>query len=221
MRSSGSWSEAGAASAAAPALADVRVGGITRGSFILRGTLAAAAVYGAGAAAPFVRGAFAQSDASDSAILDFAFRLEALEAEFYDQALTKVPDLSASARGVVQDIRDHEHQHRDTLAETILQLGISNSPEPKVEFGDAFTSERRFLEVAKQLEETGVSAYNGAAPELFSRRILSVAGQIVQIEARHAAVIRDLLGEPITDGAFDKPLDESQVADRIRPFVKG
>jgi rubrerythrin len=206
---------------ALPALADVRVGGITRGSFILRGTLAAAAVYGAGAAAPFVRGALAQSDASDSAILDFALRLEALEAKFYDDALTQVPGMSSSVRGVVKQIRDHEHQHRETLAETILQLGISNSPPPKLDFGDAFSSERRFLDVAKQLEETGVSAYNGAIPQMFNTSILVVAAEIVQVEARHAAVIRDLLGEPIADGAFDKPLDESQVTDRVKPYITG
>jgi rubrerythrin len=204
---------------ALPALADVRVGGITRGSFILRGTLAAAAVYGAGAAAPFVRGALAQSDASDSAILDFALRLEALEAKFYDDALKQVPGMSSSVRGVVKQIRDHEHQHRETLAETILQLGISNSPPPKLDFGDAFSSERRFLDVAKQLEETGVSAYNGAIPQMYNASILAVAAQIVQVEARHAAVIRDLLGQPIADGAFDKPLDESQVTDRVKPYI--
>ena len=59
--------------------------------------------------------------------------------------------------------------------------------------------------MSKQLEDTGVAAYNGAAPELFSREILAIAGEIVQIEARHAAVVRDLLGQPIADGAFDKP----------------
>jgi rubrerythrin len=218
LRSSPSSSDAGLA---VPSLAGVRVHGITRGSFILRGTLAAAAVYGAGAAAPFVRGALAQSDASDSAILDFALRLEALEADFYDQALKQVPDMRGSVRRIVRDIRDHERQHEETVRETILQLGISNSPEPEVDFGDAFASERSFLELAKQFEETGVSAYNGAGPQIFSRRLLAVAGQIVQVEARHAAIIRDLLGEPITVGAFDKPLDESQVADRVKPYIKG
>jgi rubrerythrin len=206
---------------ALPALAGISVDGITRGSFILRGTLAAAAVYGAGAAAPFVRDALAQSDASDSAVLDFALRLETLEAKFYDEALPQVPGMSGTVRSIVKQLRDHEHQHRETIAETILQLGISNSPPPKLDFGDAFTSERRFLEVAKQLEDTGVAAYNGAGPELFSRRVLAVAAQIVQVEARHAAVIRDLLGEPIADGAFDKPLDESHVTDRVKPFITG
>src|SRR3954468_10294898 len=215
MSSSGISSEP----AAAVGLAGIRVEGITRGSFILRGTLAAAAVYGAGAATPFVRAALAQSDASDSAILDFALRLETLEANFYDKALEQVPDMSRRVRRVIQDVRDHEHQHAETLNETILQLGISASPPPKLDFDGSFASEQRFLEVAKQLEDTGVAAYNGAAPELFSRRLLAVAGSIVQVEARHAALIRDFLGEPITDGAFDKPLDEPHVNERVKGYI--
>src|SRR3954468_18190089 len=138
MSSSGISSEP----AAAVGLAGIRVEGITRGSFILRGTLAAAAVYGAGAATPFVRAALAQSDASDSAILDFALRLETLEANFYDKALEQVPDMSLATRHIAQDIRDHEHQHEATLRETILQLGIQSSRPPRLEFGDTFAGEQ-------------------------------------------------------------------------------
>jgi Ferritin-like domain len=204
-----------------PGLGGIRVGGLTRGSFILRGALAAAAMYGAGAATPFVRDALAQSDASDSAILDFALRLEILEAKFYDEALVKVPDMSSALRHVIQDVRDHEHQHASTINETILQLGISTSQPPKIDFGDAFTDQARFLAVAKGLEDTGVAAYNGATPKLFAATIVALVGTIVQVEARHAALIRDFLGEPIADGAFDKPLDESQVTQRVKPFITG
>jgi hypothetical protein len=202
-------------------LADVRVDGITRGSFILRGALASAAVYGAGAVGPFVRGALAQSDATDAGILDFALRLEALEAAFYDEALKQVPGMSSAVRSVTKTLRDHEHEHRVTIAETILQLGISNSPPPKLQFGDAFASEARFLEVSQMLEDTGVAAYNGAGPLVFSRRVLAVAGQIVQVEARHAAVVRDLRGQPISDGAFDKGEKAAQIAQKVKPFIKG
>src|SRR3954447_21512552 len=213
MRSSRSSSEP------APALAGIQVGGITRGSFILRGALAVAAV--SGAVTPFVRAAFAQSDATDSAILDFALRLEIVEAKFYDEALVKVPDMSSSLRHVIQDVRDHEHQHQETLNETILQLGISTSQPPKVEFGDAFTDQARFLAAAKGLEDTSVAAYNGATPQLFAATMTALVGTIPQVEARHAALIRDFLGEPITDNAFEKPLDESQVTDRVKPFITG
>jgi hypothetical protein len=47
-----------------------------------------------------------------------------------------------------------------------------------------------------------------------------VIATIGQIEARHAAVVRDLLGKPITDGAFDKPRTEAEVAGALRPYLK-
>jgi hypothetical protein len=211
MRSSPSSSDA---------LAGVRVDGMTRGAFVLRGALATAAVYGAGSVAPFVQSAFAQSDASDSAVLDFALRLEILEENFYKQALEQVPGMSASVRRVARVLHDHEHQHSIGIAEVIRQLGIKASSAPKLEFGDSFASEARFLEVAQQLEDTGVAAYNGAAPEIFSSRVLALAGSVVQVEARHASTIRDLRGQPISDGAFDKPLDGAHVAERVKPFIK-
>jgi rubrerythrin len=193
---------------------------MTRGAFILRGALATAAASGAGAVAPFVSRALAQSDATDAAILDFALRLEALEAGFYDAALDQVPDLSADVRRVVQTLRTHEHEHRRVIASTVLQFGIKNSPPPKLEFGDAFSSESRFLEVAQQLEDTGVGAYNGALPELFARTVIRVVGSIVNVEARHAATIRQLRGEPIAAAAFEAPLKEEQVAQKISAYVK-
>jgi hypothetical protein len=43
------------------------------------------------------------------------------------------------------------------------------------------------------LEDTGVSAFNGAGPLLTSGDFLGFAGKIVSVEARHAAYIRDLI----------------------------
>ena len=65
-----------------------------------------------------------------------------------------------------------------------------------------------------------MSAYNGAAPMIESTDVLAAAGSIVQIEARHAAAIRLLNGQPITDGGFDKPLEQQAVLDAVKPFVK-
>lgn len=200
---------------------ELNLEGITRGSFILRSALAAASVYGAGTVGPLVRDALAQSDASDALLLDFAFRLEGLEAAFYDEALKQVPGMSSTVRSLVTEFRDHEHEHRRTIEQTILQLGIHASVLPKFDFGNSFSSQARFLEVAQGLEDTGVSAYNGVATEIFSRSILVVAGSIVAIEARHSAVIRDLRGQPITLGAFDKPERPKQVAQKVKPYIHG
>jgi ferritin-like protein len=89
-----------------------------------------------------------------------------------------------------------------------------------VDFGDAFSSQNRFLALAQTFEDTGVSAYNGAAPMIESTDVLAAAGSIVQIEARRAAAIRSLNGAPIADGGFDKALEMQEVLDAVQPFVK-
>ena len=71
------------------------------------------------------------------------------------------------------------------------------------------------------LENTGVGAYNGAGPSLKSKALLSAAGEIVQIEARHAATIAVLTGKSITpNGAFDKALTTKQVLAAAGPLIK-
>ena len=65
-----------------------------------------------------------------------------------------------------------------------------------------------------------MSAYNGAAPMIESAEVLGAAGSIVQVEARHAAAIRSLNGQPIADSGFDKPLEMQAVLDAVQPFVK-
>jgi hypothetical protein len=48
-----------------------------------------------------------------------------------------------------------------------------------------------------------------------------MAGSIVQVEARHAAVVADLRGQPIAPGPFEPALKPEQVAQRVKPYVKG
>ena len=54
------------------------------------------------------------------------------------------------------------------------------------------------LATAKAFEDLGVSAYNGAGGLITSADYLTLAGKIVSVEARHAALIRDL----ISPGSF-------------------
>ncbi|MGH2804431.1 MAG: ferritin-like domain-containing protein, partial [Thermoleophilaceae bacterium] len=79
---------------------------------------------------------------------------------------------------------------------------------------------KSFLKLAQTFEDTGVSAYNGAAPAIESTDVLAAAGSIVQVEARHAAAIRALNGNPITEGGFDEALEMQEVLDAVQPFVK-
>jgi hypothetical protein len=204
---------------AAPELAAIDVQGVNRQSFILRGAVAAGSVYGLAAVGPFVREAIAQDGAGDVEILNFALTLEYLEAAYYTQGLKRA-GLSGDAKALATEIRDNENEHVTALMSTIKDLGGTPVKAPRVDFGGAFANQKAFLKLAQTFEDTGVSAYNGAAPMIQSPDVLGAAGSIVQIEARHAAAIRSLNGQPISDSGFDQALEMQAVLDAVKPFVK-
>jgi len=203
---------------ASPELGAVEVHGINRASFILRGALAAGAVYGAGAVAPFVSNAFAATATSDLDILNFALTLEYLETDFY-KVKGKSVRLSGQAKALASSFGDEEAEHVAALTKAITSGG--GNPVKKPMFDFPVTNQASFLKLAYVLENTGVGAYNGAGPSLTDKALLAAAGSIVQIEARHAASIAVLTGMSITpNGAFDKPLSMKQVLAKAGPLIK-
>jgi rubrerythrin len=205
---------------AAPALAAIEVEeSFSRSALLVRGALAAGALYGATAVTPLIRKAFAKGSTGDIDILNFALTLEYLEAAFYAEA-ARVQGLSSEVAGYVKTFGDEEQEHVDALRATIRDLGGMPVEAPGVDFGDAFSSADKFIALAITLEDTGVSAYNGAAPMIDSKDLLATAGGIVQVEARHAAAIRYAAGEDPAPEAFDPTLTEDEVLAAVQPFVK-
>ena len=204
-----------------PDLRSIDVRGMTRGAFVLRGTLAAAAVGGTSAVGPFVASALAQTDAGDIDILNFALTLEHLEATFYARALEEVPGLGGKALALTRQLRDDEAAHVKQLTTTIRRLGGRPAAKPRVDFGDAFASVPSYLKLATTFEDTGVSAYNGAAPKIRSIEILEAAGSIVQVEARHAALIRLRRGEMPAPRPFDVASGRDAVLAAVDGFIRG
>jgi hypothetical protein len=88
-----------------------------------------------------------------------------------------------------------------------------------VSFGGAFASKDAFLKTANVFEDTGVSAYNGAAPGIQSVAILAAAGSIVQVEARHSSLIRLQRGAQPAPLAFDKASTKAAVLKAVTPFI--
>jgi rubrerythrin len=200
-----------------PELANLEVHGTTRVQFLTRATLAAGAVYGAGAVTPFVRSAMAKS--SDADVLNFALTLEYLEAGFYTAAVKQTKGLSSDVTKLAKELRDNEQAHVDALRTAIKGAGARPVAQPQADFGNAFSSEATFLKTANTLEETGVSAYNGAAPMISSTDVLAAAGSIVQVEARHAALIRLARNRPPAPNAFDMASTKAQVLAAVKPFL--
>lgn len=199
---------------AIPELEGVEIHGTTRGAFLLRATLAAGAVYGAGAVAPFVKQAMAQG--GDVDIVNYALTLELLETAFYKKGESL--GLSGDVKKLASQFGKDEAEHVDALTATVKKLG--GKPPKKPTFTFPVKDEKSFLKLAVTLEDTGVSAYNGAAPMIKSKEVLAAAGTIVQIEGRHAAAIRLAAGEDPAPEAFDKALEMQAVLDAVKPFIK-
>lgn len=203
-----------------PELADVQVVAdsedLSRSDVILKGALAAGAVYGTFMIGPFVRRALAMSGGSDVDILNFALTLEYLESSFYEEAKMRA-GASGELKSLIGLLADDEKQHVEALTATIEQLGGKPVAEPKFDF--PYSDTAGFLKLAQTFEDTGVSAYNGAGPAIESKEVLGAAGSIVQVEARHAAAIRLQNGEEPSPEAFDPTLTEAQVLKAVKPFI--
>jgi rubrerythrin len=203
-----------------PELAAVRIDedseDLSRSEVLLKGALAAGAVYGTLAVGPFVRKALAMTGSSDVDILNFALTLEYLESKFYEEAKSRAK-ASGELKSLVNLLAEDEKQHVEALTATIKQLGGKPVAEPKFDF--PYSGTGGFLKLAQTFEDTGVSAYNGAAPMIKSKEVLAAAGGIVQVEARHAAAIRLQNKEEPAPEAFDPPLDEKQVLKAVEPFL--
>ncbi|MBC7651804.1 MAG: ferritin-like domain-containing protein [Deinococcales bacterium] len=140
----------------------------------------------------------------DIGILNYAYALEQLEAAFYIQ-VTKTPysGITAQETSYLTDIREHEVVHREFFKVALGSNAIGNlTPNfSAINFG----SRASVLGAAKAFEDLGVSAYNGAGQLIVDPNYLLIAGKIVSVEARHAALIRDL----ISNGTFADDLDSN------------
>lgn len=146
----------------------------------------------------------------DVGILNYAYALEQLEAAFYLQVVaTPYSGISALELEYMTDIKNHEVAHREFFKAAITAAAPTMIiPSLSVDFSSInFTSRSSVLAAAMAFEDLGVTAYNGAG-QLISTTgngptYLTLAGKIVSVEARHAALIRDL----ISNGTFADSTD--------------
>lgn len=128
----------------------------------------------------------------DIGILNYAYALEQLEAAFYTQVVAHMYTGATNDEiSLLTDIRDHEVAHREFFKAALSSSAIITLT-PNFASID-FTSRASVLGAAKAFEDLGVSAYNGAGYLIQNVNYLALAGKIVSVEARHAALIRDLI----------------------------
>ena len=148
----------------------------------------------------------------DTGILNYAYALEQLEAAFYTEVVAKSLGMfSQTEQQIMQDLKGHEGIHRDFLK---AALGSAAIQDLEVNFSSIdFTDKNSVLTTARTFEDLGVAAYNGAGRYLEDAGFLTLAGKIVSVEARHAAVIRDL----ISNGTFSDTADANGLDPAMMP----
>jgi len=158
-------------------------------------------------------------------VLNYALTLEHLEATFYRQALQTFSEqdvinagYSAQVRQYISMIASQEATHVSTLTSVIQSECGTPVAECTYSFGygNNFTT---FLKVASALENTGVSAYDGAAQLITNKDYLTAAATIATVEGRHAAYLNFLIGLAPFPQAFDTPLNMTQVFAIAGPFI--
>ena len=176
-------------------------------------------LFSAAGAAAAVAASSGQANAqaiTDTDILNFALNLEYLEAEFYTVATTgktieqvgigvtgtgtsgptyggKMVALNNSlvfTQRIALEIADDERKHVQLLRSALGSAAIAKPEINLNALGAGFNGQGDFLQVARALEDVGVTAYAGAAPLITSKAILARAARILGTEAEHAGNIR-------------------------------
>ena len=158
-------------------------------------------------------------------VLNYALTLEHLEHAFYRNGLEEFTAEDFTAAGYsanVYDyfgmIRDHEREHVDTIMKVITDLGGEPVAEAEYDFG--YSDLAGFVGVAQVLENTGVSAYQGAAQFLIDEdELLTAALTIHGVEARHSAYLNGLQGESPFPDAVNPTLTPDEVLAAAGPFI--
>jgi hypothetical protein len=138
-------------------------------------------------------------------------------------ATTSTPTTSASTASATPStttsasIRDHEGAHVETLTAVITDLGGEPVEEAAYDFG--VTDAATFLATAAPREHRRLRLRR-AGQFLEDPGLLTAAGTIVAVEARHASYLNLITGEIPFPAAFETPLTTEEVLEIAGPFIQ-
>ncbi len=202
--------------------------GIDRRDLLRKGALGAGGLVAGGAFFGVLSPAEARisskrSKRNDVKILQFAMTLELLEAAFYRQArANNAAGDDAQLARFTQVVSGHEDDHVTFLRNSLGRKRVTGL---SFDFGDAVKNRDTFRKTAQVLEDTGVQAYLGQVVNVAQGPVLTAAGTIATVEARHASWIRFLNGggQPAAKASsvpaprtFDRPASERAILRAVK-----
>jgi hypothetical protein len=166
--------------------------------------------------AEMMGGGTEQFGKGDLGIVNYALTLEYLEAAFYED-VAKSGLFKGEELALLKTFGENEAAHVAALEQTANKLGKA-AKAPKTEF--PLDDAESVAMLAATVENLGAAAYLGQAANIESEEVLAAALAIHSVEARHAAVLNTLVGEPITpDGAFAVPASADEVLPQVMDFI--
>jgi hypothetical protein len=165
----------------------------------------------------------------DIGILNYAYALEQLESAFYARVIAEpFGGMTDEEKALLTDIAYHEIIHREFFKKALGSAAIKGlTPNfSAINFADR----NSVLATAKTFEDTGVAAYNGAGNLLSDPKFLLVAGKIVSVEARHAAILTNMIkmysaesvGADVIDttNGLDLAKKPAMILPAVAPFIQ-
>jgi len=162
----------------------------------------------------------AENKINEQDVLNFALNLEYLEAEFYTYAVTgksittfgtgikrranganptdggytvggkQITFSDNLVRDMAAEIGSYERAHVVLLRGALGSAAVAMPTIDLSALGLGFGNQNDFLQLARILEDVGVTAYAGAAGFLKTPEIITAAAGLLGAEAEHAAAIR-------------------------------
>jgi ferritin-like protein len=155
---------------------------------------------------------------NDIDVLNYALTLEYFEATLY-KTIIESGKLQGRDQQYITLFGQQEQAHVDAGKSTIEKLG--GTPVQKADYNFPALGDRAaILNLLNVVEQTGVGAYLGAAGYIQNKDILAAAASIMQVEARHTALIRYLLDIPPVPDAFTPAFTPDEVLAKVAPFFK-
>ena len=153
----------------------------------------------------------------DPIVINFAYRLEELQADFFERAAYSkgFGQMSAREQGAINLIAMQDREQFEALGKLRQKLGIKNydhydqpnasaSPSPrKFSFGSAFSSRDELLKTAVEIKGLAVASYHGSV-NLIDRGNLTLAAAIAGTDGRHLAVLREIAGMDPVPSSFEE-----------------
>lgn len=153
----------------------------------------------------------------DPIVVNFAYRMEELQADFFNRAAYSrgFGQMSAREQSAINLIAMQDREQFEALGKLRERRGIKNynhydepnassSPAPRnFSYGNAFNSRDELLKTAVEIKGLSVASYHGSV-NLVARDIVTLAAAIAGTDGRHLAVLREISGLDPVPSPFEE-----------------